>query len=98
MQLSVNALLELIHEVDRRLSDLRSIRGSLVTSRKETYGIGENQRITEAQNQYDPKAVDAKITALETWLFKAKSSIKQSNASVQLTVDGEVDVLLAPLS
>ena len=88
----------MISEVNRRVSDLRSIRGSLATSRKETYGIGENQRITESENQYDANEVDAKVTQLETWLFKAKSAIKQSNASVQLTVDGDVDLLLAPLS
>ena len=98
MQLTINGALELVSEVNRRLSDLRSIRGSLVTSRKETYGIGENQRTTETENQYDAKVVDLKITNLETWLFKVKSAIKQANATTSITVDGNVDVLLAPLS
>ena len=98
MQVTVNALLELIGEVSRRVSDLRTIRGSLVTSRKETYGVGENVRTTETENQYDAKAVDLKITQLETWLYKAKAAIKQSNANTNLSVDGEVDTLLAPLS
>jgi hypothetical protein len=98
MTITVNALLELINEVDRRLSDLRSIRSSVTVVRKDTYGVGDNLRVTDNTPQYDAKAVDLKITTLETWLFKAKSAIKQSNATTTLGVDGEVDVLLAPLS
>lgn len=98
MQLSVNAILELVSEVNRRISDLRSIRNSVTVVRKDTYGVGENLRVTDNTPQYDAKTVDLKITQLETWLFKAKSAIKQSNANTTLSVDGEVDVLLAPLS
>lgn len=98
MKSTINQLLELINEVNRRISDLRSIRNNVTVIRKDTYGTGDNQRITDNTPQYDAKAVDLKITQLETWLFKAKSAIKQANASTELTVDGEIDVLLAPLS
>ena len=98
MQVTVNSLLELIGEVNRRVSDLRSIRSQVTVVRKDTYGAGENLRTTDNAPQYDAKAVDLKITTLETWLYKAKAAIKQSNATTSLTVDGDVDTLLAPLS
>jgi hypothetical protein len=96
MKLTINQMLELINEVNRRTADLKSIRGQVTT--KETRFYGENQQNhTTTEPQYDVKAVDAKVTQLETFLFKAKSAIKQVNATTTVDLDVNVDQLLEPI-
>jgi hypothetical protein len=47
--------------------------------------------------QYDVKAVDKKIVELELFLFKADAAVKQANATTQINIEANVDMLLAPL-
>ena len=96
-KLTINELLQLITQVSKRASDLRSIRSQSVSREKTTYGIGESTRTTETIVQYDVKVVDKKITELENFLFRAGAAIKQANATTIVGIDVNADDLLAPL-
>jgi len=92
--MTVNELLVLQKEVRSRVNDLKHLRSQVSTTDR-TY-FGDTQR-KEIEPQYDVKLVDKKITELETWLFKADSAVKQSNAMTQVKVEADVDKLLAHL-
>ena len=92
--MTINELLVLQKAVRERKNELSSLRSQLST--KERYfNIGNENKVVEPQ--YDVKAVDKKIVELELFLFKADAAVKQSNASTQVNVQADVDVLLAPL-
>ena len=92
--MTINELLGLIKIVKVRASELRSLRSQIST--KESWSYSDN-REKYVEPQYDVKAVDRKITELETFIFKADSAIKQSNAVTKIDIDAQVDNLLAPL-
>jgi len=96
-KLTINGTLQLITQVSKRLSDIRSIRSQGVNKSKVTYGTGENARTEESVFQYDAKSLDQKVTMLENWLFKANTAVKQANATTVVDLDVDVDTLLAPL-
>ena len=91
--MTINELLVLIKAIRERLSGLKTLRSQVASK---TTWYGDTQKSEEPQ--YDVKAVDRKITGLETWLFKADAAIKQSNAKTEITIDAKVDELLAPLT
>lgn len=97
MKYTINQTLELINEVSRRIGDLRAIRQVSAVQERSYFGMNNENR-KEITPQYDVKAVDRKITELETWLFKAKSGIKQANAATIIDMDVDVDKLLEPLA
>jgi len=92
METTVNELLVLTKAVRERLNGLKQLRGEV--SKKEHY-FGSDNKVVEPQ--YDVKAVDVKITHLETFLFKADAAIKKSNAVTIIDLDYSVDDLLSPL-
>jgi hypothetical protein len=96
-KLTINGTLQLINQVNKRLSDLKNIRAHSISKSRTTYGSGADQRIEETFFQYDPKVLDQKITLLENWLFKANTAIKQANSSVVVDLEVDVDTLLEPL-
>jgi len=95
-KLTINGLLELNSEVSSRLGRLETLQQQ--TSMKERTWFGQDlQNKTEKEPQYDPKALDAKISQLRNHLFKSKSAIKQANASTTVDLDVDVDLLLGSL-
>ena len=92
--MTVNQILVLMKTVRERVNGLKTLRTQVSTK---TTWYGEKEKVEEPQ--YNIKAVDKKITELETWLFKADSAIKQSNAVVNVNIDSQltVDDLLKPL-
>jgi len=91
--MTINEALSLIKIVRERLSELKSLRSSVAT--KDIYVYADREKTTEPQ--YDVKVVDSKIAQLETFLFKADSKIKQSNATTKIDIEERVEDLLEPL-
>lgn len=96
MKLTINQTLELINEVSKRMNDLRDIRRVSAVEENSYFGVNQ-ERSKTITPKYDVKAVDKKIVELENWLYKAKSGIKQANASTIVDVEVDVDKLLEPL-
>ena len=93
--MTVNEVLVLIRAVRDRVSGLEKLR-SQVAVKERWYSAAEVNKQNEPQ--YDVKDVDAKIAKLQTWLFRADSAVKQANATTQVSVEANVEDLLAPLS
>ncbi len=93
--MTVNELLVLTKVVREQVNQLKSLANACVVEKRSFYS--EREKETTITPQYDVKLIDKKITELGTWLFKADAAIKQSNASTQVTVETDIDVLLAPL-
>ncbi len=93
--MTINEILVLSKTVRERVNGLKGLRSQV--SQKESFLYGANEKKV-VDPQYDVKIVDKKITELEMWLFKADSSIKQSNAKTQVDIEADVDKLLAPLT
>ena len=91
--MTINETLALVKAVKERVGELRTLRGQ-VSTRESWLGLDKNKVV---EPQYDVKAVDRKVTELELWLFKADAAIKQSNATVQIALDSNVDKLLESL-
>jgi len=81
--------------VRERLNQLKSLASQVSTKEYTTWGQPDRERTVEPQ--YDLKLVDRKVVELETWLYRADSAVKQSNATTQVALDVDVDKLLAPL-
>jgi hypothetical protein len=92
---SINQLMCFTKAIRSRIGDLQSLRQSAQT-RTTHYSHDGSSRTDEAT--YDIKAVDKKITELETFLFMADSAIKQSNATTIISLDFDMKEMLAPLS
>lgn len=92
--MTINELLVLQKAVRERKNELSSLR-SQVSTKERYFSLNNENKVTEPQ--YDVKAVDKKITELEIFLFKADAAVKQANATVQVNIEADVDVLLAPL-
>lgn len=94
-KMTINEALSLTTIVKRRVSELQSLRSEVSTVKTSSYF--EPKKEEKIEPQYDVKAVDKKITELETFLFKADSKIKQANAKTEIEIETEVDKLLEPL-
>ena len=94
-KMTINEALSLITIVKKRVSELQTLRSDVATTKTSSYF--EPKKEEKIEPNYDIKAVDKKIVELETFLFKADSRIKQSNANTQIEIAGEVDKLLEPL-
>lgn len=92
--MTINELLVLQKAVRERKNELSSLR-SQVSTKERFFSMNQENKVVEPQ--YDVKAVDKKIVELELFLFKADAAVKQANATTQVNVDANVDVLLAPL-
>jgi hypothetical protein len=92
MEITINELLSLCRIVRERLHELKDLRKQISTKDR-FYGAVEK----EVEPQYSVQFVDAKITKLQNFLFKADSKIKQSNAITKIEIDANADDLLAPL-
>ena len=90
--MTVNELLVLMKMVRERMKDLKDLRSELAV-RERFFGSTEKEKIP----QYDVKLVDAKITMLQNFIFKADAKIKMSNAKTKVDIDVNVDELLAPM-
>lgn len=93
-EVTINQVLVLQKAVRERANELRTLRQSVSTREIHHYG-GEDRKTTEPQ--YDVKALDKKVTELEKFLFKTDMAIKQSNATVKITVDFDEEKLFEPL-
>jgi len=91
-KITINEILSLQKAVRERLNSLKGLRDKVST--KDIW-MGEREKVVEPQ--YNVKDVDVRITELETWLFKADSAVKQSNAVTQIELEADVSVLLRPL-
>lgn len=91
--MTVNELLVLMRRVRERIKSLESLKAQSTT--RSFYSVNAVEKREEPQ--YDIKALDKKVMELENFLFKADSAIKQSNAITQLSLEINVDALLAPL-
>ena len=92
--MSINELLVLMKAVRERKNELSSLR-SQVSTKERYFSMNNENKVTEPQ--YDVKTVDRKIVELELFLFKADAAVKQANATTQINIEANVDVLLAPL-
>jgi len=92
--MTINEMMSLMKQVNKRINDLSTIRQSVANTEHRFFGNDERKEVIP---EYDVKKVDTKITELQNFLFKADSAIKQSNASTQITIEVDVDSLLAPL-
>lgn len=90
--MTINEALSLAKVVRERVGSLRKMREQV--SVKEHYFSSTEKQVDPT---YDVRAVDAKITELELFLFQIDSKIKQSNATTQIDVQADPATLLAPL-
>ena len=91
--MTINELLSLAKAVRGRLSSLENLRDKLSV---ETDYMGSTEKVVKPQ--YDVKAVDKKITYIQTFLYKCDAAIKQSNAKTEITtIPVNVDELLSPI-
>ena len=90
--MTINEALSLAKVVRERVGSLRKMREQVST--KEHYFSGTEK---SREPTYDVKAVDAKITELELFLFQIDAKIKQSNAVTQINVQADPAILLSPL-
>lgn len=94
MKLTINQALVYQKIVRERVNELKGLRSEV--SKRESYLYARDEkRVVEPQ--YDVKAVDKKITELETFLLKTDMAIKQSNAVTEIDGEFNTDELLKPL-
>ena len=92
--MTINELLVLTKTIRERLNGLKGLRGDVSKKSMWMYGA-EEKKIEEPR--YSVIQVDKKITELQNFLFKADAAVKQANAMTQVTIDVNVETLLAPL-
>ena len=92
--MSINELLVLMKTIRERVNSLKTLRSQVSVKESYLYSRDEKKII---EPQYDVKKVDQKISELETWLFRADSAIKQSNALTKVDITADVEKLLKPL-
>jgi hypothetical protein len=92
--MTINELLALTRVLRGRVGELQRLRSEVSTT--ERWLMGTDREKTKEPN-YDVKAVDRKVAELEKFLFKADAAIKQANATTQVQIEADVDVLLEPL-
>jgi len=89
---TINEVLVAMKAVRERITDLKALRSQTAT---ESRFFGQSEKTTTPL--YDVKKVDQKIAELQTWCTKADARIKMSNAQTQISVDVDMERLLAPL-
>jgi len=85
--------------LNQRKNDLQRVRdANLVDTRRwDILQSGQEKERTEITAHYDPKVVDAKITEIETALYKLDAAIKKANAISKINIEIDLDKLLAPI-
>jgi len=98
--MTINSGMVLQKAVRARMSSLVGIRNASVvkTTSWDYLGDGKPKERVETELQYNPKAVDKKITELEMFLFKLEAAIKTANAKTEIEIVADVDSLLAPIA
>lgn len=91
--MTINEAMVLSKALRGRLAELSQLRSECAI--KTTY-YGEKDKVVEPQ--YDVKKVDKKCVEIENFLFTVDTLIKQSNAVTRITVEGDAQTLLTPLS
>ncbi len=94
--MTVNQLLELMKVVKERVGRYKAIQKDIVIKEKYSERI-TGDFVRETQFQYDPKAIDKRISDYEKFLFRASSAIKESNARTEVKMEEDVNSLLDPL-
>ena len=93
MEITINEALALKVTVVERIADLKILRNSVSSTRRNLFG--DDNSVTEPK--YDVKKVDEKLMKLEVWKLKVDQAIKQANALTKITIEGELVDLLTPL-
>lgn len=93
MELTINELLVLQKTVRGRIGQLQSLQQSC--SKKESWLGRDENKVVEPK--YDVKELDKKIVELQNFLYFADAKVKQANATTKVTIDCNIDTLLAPL-
>lgn len=94
-ELTVNEAIELSKTLNSRIGDLESLRNK--TSVQSIMFRGDNER-TEKNPLYNPVDVDSKMVNMKNAIRKLNSKIKESNASVKISIDCvDPDALLSPI-
>lgn len=94
MKITVNEVLVYTRAVRERLNDLEVLRREVSTIKAQIFGKEERQVI---EPQYNPKAVEQKISELRNFLLLADRKIKVSNAKTEVELEFDADKLLAPM-
>lgn len=93
MKVTVNEAMVLAKAIRGRYAELSSLRSQ--SSTRETF-FSEPKKIIEPV--YDVKVLDKKCVELENFLLSIDTKIKQSNAVTHIEFDGDVKVLMSPLT
>jgi hypothetical protein len=94
--MTVNQLLELMKVVRERIGRYKALQKDVATKERWSERI-TGDFVKETILQYDSKLIDSKISEYENFLFKAASSIKESNAKTEIPMEVNVDLILAPM-
>lgn len=89
---TINELLALKKTLHERTNELKDLRKQLAV--KERF-FGNADKVVEPQ--YDVKAVDKKITTIQNTVFHIDAEVKRINAITNVSIELDVDNLLAPL-
>lgn len=97
--ITINAGMCLQKTIKERLVELRNLRSQVAVEKKTEYPWmeGDKQKIDTTVVKYDIKLLDKKITEIELFLYKLDAAIKHSNAVTEISIEADVDKLLAPL-
>jgi len=93
MEYTINAAMIVSKALRGRLAELSVLRQECATS---TRFYGETERVVTPL--YDVKKVDKKCVEIENFLMAVDTLIKQSNAVTKITVEGDAQTLLTPLT
>lgn len=93
MQYTINQAMVLTKALRGRLAELSSLRAQCAT--KDTY-YGDTEKVVEPL--YSVKELDVRCVEIENFLLEVDTAIKQSNAVTTITVEGDAQTLMKPLS
>ena len=94
-QMTVNGLMVVMKAVRTRINELTALCKDNSTER-DWFSGGQTSKIEKPQ--YDVKKLDAQRAGLEKFLFKADLALKESNAVTKVSIEADLDVLLAPIT
>jgi len=90
--MTISAALQLEKAIRSRIANLSSLRSS-VSIRERFFGNAEK----EVTPQYDVKALDSIVVALEKLLFDLDNAIKSSNAKTDIGIEIDSSVVFESL-
>jgi hypothetical protein len=93
MEYTINAAMIVSKALRGRLAELSVLRQECAI---ETHYYGEKEKVVTPL--YDVKKLDKKCVEIENFLMAVDTQIKQSNAVVKITVEGDAQTLLTPLT